>query len=226
MARVVALQRRQVDEADPAPREDRDHEQRNEEPGPLCRLQRSRASHAFHLAKRRGDDDPPRFAVAHFDAVRAEVRCEIVGEKAEDIEWVLRTLRGPVFFPLRALATGYVDLFRGVPLLIALYLIGFGVPALRLQGVPTNVAVLGTITLASISVDAGHSTCSTVITGGNPDFTMPAVTVDGVDIAVKVALLDGEVANVYDETVAAKRSEALKTRFRADIEAKWDELKK
>jgi polar amino acid transport system permease protein len=60
---------------------------------------------------------------------------------------VLRTLRGPVFFPLRALATGYVDLFRGVPLLIALYLIGFGVPALRLQGVPTSAAVLGTITL-------------------------------------------------------------------------------
>jgi polar amino acid transport system permease protein len=47
---------------------------------------------------------------------------------------MLRTLRGPVFFPLRALGTGYVDLFRGMPLLIALYLIGFGVPALRLQG--------------------------------------------------------------------------------------------
>ena len=52
---------------------------------------------------------------------------------------VLRTLRGPVFFPLRALATGYVDLFRGVPLLIALYLIGFGLPALRLQGVEPGV---------------------------------------------------------------------------------------
>lgn len=63
---------------------------------------------------------------------------------------VLRTLRGPVFFPVRALATGYVDLFRGVPLLIALYLIGFGVPALRLQGVPTDVAVLGTVTLILI----------------------------------------------------------------------------
>jgi ABC-type Fe3+ transport system substrate-binding protein len=37
---------------------------------------------------------------------------------------------------------------------------------------------------------------------------------------------DGDVANVYDETVAARRSEALKTRFRSDIEAKWDELKK
>jgi ABC-type Fe3+ transport system substrate-binding protein len=32
---------------------------------------------------------------------------------------------------------------------------------------------------------------------------------------------DGEVANVYDESVAARRSEALKTRFRSDIEAVW-----
>jgi iron(III) transport system substrate-binding protein len=32
---------------------------------------------------------------------------------------------------------------------------------------------------------------------------------------------DREVANVYDETVAAKRSEALKVRFRSDIEAVW-----
>lgn len=37
---------------------------------------------------------------------------------------------------------------------------------------------VGTVSLASISVDAGHSACSTVITGGNPDFTMPAVTVN------------------------------------------------
>lgn len=37
---------------------------------------------------------------------------------------------------------------------------------------------VGTISLASISADAGHSGCSTAISGGNPDFTMPAVTVD------------------------------------------------
>jgi hypothetical protein len=37
---------------------------------------------------------------------------------------------------------------------------------------------VGTISLASITVDAGHSACSTVITGGNPDFTMAAVTVN------------------------------------------------
>ena len=48
---------------------------------------------------------------------------------------------------MRVLATAYVDLFRGFPLLIALYLVGFGVPALRLPGVPTDVAVLGTIAL-------------------------------------------------------------------------------
>src|SRR3989441_12206005 len=37
---------------------------------------------------------------------------------------------------------------------------------------------------------------------------------------------DRDVSNVYDETVAAKRSDALKTRFRADIEVKWEDLKK
>jgi polar amino acid transport system permease protein len=78
--------------------------------------------------------------------VVAEIAILVVGLTVA----VLRTLRGPVFFPVRALATGYVDLFRGVPLLIALYLVGFGVPALRLQGVPTDAAVLGTIALVLV----------------------------------------------------------------------------
>src|SRR5438552_3644992 len=37
---------------------------------------------------------------------------------------------------------------------------------------------------------------------------------------------DRDVSNVHDETVAAKRSDALKTRFRSDIEVKWEDLKK
>ena len=37
---------------------------------------------------------------------------------------------------------------------------------------------VGTITLSSISVDSGHAACSTTIGGGNPDFTMAAVTVN------------------------------------------------
>ncbi|WP_022882555.1 amino acid ABC transporter permease [Gryllotalpicola ginsengisoli] len=42
----------------------------------------------------------------------------------------LRTLRGAVFLPVRLLMTGYTDLFRGMPLIIVLYLVGFGIPAL------------------------------------------------------------------------------------------------
>ncbi len=55
---------------------------------------------------------------------------------------VLRTLRGPVAFPLRAAATGYTYVFRGVPLIIVIYLFAFGIPGLRLQGTP-GVLVLG-----------------------------------------------------------------------------------
>ena len=55
----------------------------------------------------------------------------------------MRTLRGPVFFPLRAFATGYVDLFRGLPLILVLLLLGFGMPALELQGTPTSVLFWG-----------------------------------------------------------------------------------
>jgi polar amino acid transport system permease protein len=62
----------------------------------------------------------------------------------------LRTLRGPVWFPLRALATAYVDLFRGLPLIICLYLIGFGLPGLRLTGIPNDPVVLGGISLVLI----------------------------------------------------------------------------
>ncbi|MGX8274104.1 MULTISPECIES: amino acid ABC transporter permease [Streptomyces] len=56
---------------------------------------------------------------------------------------VARTLRGPVFFPLRALATAYTDFFRGLPLIICLLMVVFGVPALRLEGVTTDAVLLG-----------------------------------------------------------------------------------
>lgn len=58
-----------------------------------------------------------------------------------------RSLRGPAFFPLRALAAGYVDLFRGLPLILVLLLVGFGLPGLRLQGIPTSAVTLGALAL-------------------------------------------------------------------------------
>jgi len=51
---------------------------------------------------------------------------------------VLRSLPGPVFFPLRALAIIYTDLARGIPTILVIALLGFGAPALQLEGVPTS----------------------------------------------------------------------------------------
>jgi polar amino acid transport system permease protein len=51
---------------------------------------------------------------------------------------VLRSLRGPVFFPLRLLSTIYVDLFRGIPTVLVVYALGFGMPALQIPGLPVE----------------------------------------------------------------------------------------
>ncbi len=51
---------------------------------------------------------------------------------------VLRSLPGPVFFPLRLLAILYADLARGVPTILVISLLGFGAPALALGWVPTS----------------------------------------------------------------------------------------
>ncbi|MFI6814033.1 amino acid ABC transporter permease [Nonomuraea sp. NPDC050328] len=58
-----------------------------------------------------------------------------------------RGLKAPVFFPLRCLAIAYTDIFRGIPTILLIYLVGFGLPALRLQGIPTDEATLGIIAL-------------------------------------------------------------------------------
>ena len=58
---------------------------------------------------------------------------------------LLRTSRSAALTPFRLLATAYVDIFRGVPLLLVILLIGFGVPALRIHGLTSSVLVLGTV---------------------------------------------------------------------------------
>lgn len=61
---------------------------------------------------------------------------------------LMRTLRNPVFFPLRIFAHGYVDFFRGLPLIIVLYIVGFGIPGLRLEWLGrVPVEILGTVAL-------------------------------------------------------------------------------
>jgi polar amino acid transport system permease protein len=60
---------------------------------------------------------------------------------------LIRTSRAAALFPLRLLAAVFVDVFRGVPVIILIYLVGFGVPALELSGLPTDPIVLGGIAL-------------------------------------------------------------------------------
>jgi polar amino acid transport system permease protein len=60
---------------------------------------------------------------------------------------LVRTSRSAALFPLRLLSAVYVDVFRGVPVIILIYLVGFGVPALELSGLPSDPIILGGIAL-------------------------------------------------------------------------------
>jgi polar amino acid transport system permease protein len=60
---------------------------------------------------------------------------------------IARTTTSPVLYPLRLLATIYTDLFRGLPLLLVLLLVGLGIPGLRISWIPNSAVVLGTVAL-------------------------------------------------------------------------------
>jgi polar amino acid transport system permease protein len=51
---------------------------------------------------------------------------------------VIRALRAPWFAPFRLMVVVYIDIFRGVPVLLLVLLFGFGVPALNLPGLPNS----------------------------------------------------------------------------------------
>jgi polar amino acid transport system permease protein len=63
---------------------------------------------------------------------------------------VLRSLPGPVFFPLRALAIIYADFFRGVPTILVIAMLGFGVPGLQIAGVPTSTTFWAIVALTLV----------------------------------------------------------------------------
>jgi polar amino acid transport system permease protein len=60
---------------------------------------------------------------------------------------IARTTTSPVLYPLRLIATVYTDVFRGMPLLLVLFLVGLGIPGLRLPYVPNSAVFLGTVAL-------------------------------------------------------------------------------
>ena len=58
-----------------------------------------------------------------------------------------RNTRSPALFPLRAFAIVYIDVLRGIPVILLVFLIGFGVPALGLSREWANPLIWGTVTL-------------------------------------------------------------------------------
>jgi polar amino acid transport system permease protein len=58
---------------------------------------------------------------------------------------LIRVTRSPVLFPLRAFAVIYTDFFRGAPAILVILMLGFGMPALRLEGIPNDPVFWGTV---------------------------------------------------------------------------------
>jgi polar amino acid transport system permease protein len=63
---------------------------------------------------------------------------------------VLRSLPGPVFFPVRVLAIVYTDLFRGIPTILVILMLGVGMPSLQLEGVPDSQLFWATVSLVLV----------------------------------------------------------------------------
>jgi polar amino acid transport system permease protein len=60
---------------------------------------------------------------------------------------ITRQSRAPALLPLRIIAVAYTDLFRGIPTILLVFMLGFGMPALGLQGVPTSLFLWGLVAL-------------------------------------------------------------------------------
>ena len=101
--------------------------------------------------------DADRFWAALPDLVRAlwkNVQLFLLAEAAilvfALVLAVMRSLPGPVFFPLRLIAVTYIDLFRAVPSILVITFLGLGIPGLRLPGVPTDSFFWGVIALVIV----------------------------------------------------------------------------
>ncbi len=63
---------------------------------------------------------------------------------------VIRSLPGPVFFPIRLLAIVYTDVFRGVPTILVIAMLGFGAPVLGISGVPRSTFFWAVVALVLV----------------------------------------------------------------------------
>ncbi len=83
-------------------------------------------------------DSMPDLLAAFWKNIQLFVLAEILVLVFAMVVAVVRSLPGPAAFPFRAMATVYTDVFRAVPGIVWIFLLGFGMPSLRIEGVPKD----------------------------------------------------------------------------------------
>lgn len=86
-------------------------------------------------------------AAAFAENVKIFLIAEAIVLPAALVLAILRSLPGPVFVPVRFLAAAYADIFRGIPAILLILMLGFGAPALQIDGVPTSPFFWGVCSL-------------------------------------------------------------------------------
>ena len=108
--------------------------------------------------------DPEVFADSFPDVLKAfwlDVRIFLVVEVVVLVLGLavalVRTVKLPALFPLRVLAIVYTDVFRGIPTILLVYLIGFGVPALELEFLGLKTNEIDPVVLGGIALSLSYS---------------------------------------------------------------------
>ena len=84
------------------------------------------------------DESLPRVTRAFWVNVQLFLLAEVLVLALGLVLAVLRSLPGAALAPIRLLATAYVDLFRALPGILVVSMLGFGIPALEIEGVPND----------------------------------------------------------------------------------------
>jgi polar amino acid transport system permease protein len=95
-------------------------------------------------------DSFPEILHAFWLNVKLFLTAEVIILPAALVLAVLRNLPGPVFFPIRTMAIVYADLFRGVPTILVILMLGTGMPALGISWMPSSQFFWATVALVLV----------------------------------------------------------------------------
>ncbi len=95
-------------------------------------------------------DRLPEIAKAFLLNVRLFVTAEVLILGGGLLLAVLRGLKSPIFFPLRLAAIAYIDIMRGLPSILVIYMLGLGIPTLNISGVSKDPFIWAVVALTMV----------------------------------------------------------------------------